>query len=229
MMPTGPIDFIDAPLLKLVSSKQAPELEKWVEPIKSACNKWKINKVRRVAAFISQQAHEGGFNVNNSRENMNYSAKRMAEVWPNRYAKNPGAARADRQPNAKAVALANKGAEAIANDTYANRLGNGGPETGDGFKFRGGAAGQLTGRTNWTNFAAAVGKSLDDAIDYACNSVEGSVASFGWFWDRNQINALADTPGINDETLAINGGTIGLEDRKKKFDALIAELLRRGA
>lgn len=226
-MPADPIALIDAPLLKLVSTKQPAELQQWVEPIKSACRKWKINNVRRVAAFIAQQAHEGGFNVKNSRENMKYSAKRMAEVWPNRYAIDPKAK--VKQPNAKAVALAAQGEQAIANDTYANRLGNGGPETGDGFKFRGGAAGQLTGRDNWTNFANAVGKPLDDAIDYACNTVEGSVASFGWFWDRNGINALADTPGINDETMKINGGVIGLEDRKTKFDALVKELLRRGA
>jgi putative chitinase len=228
-MPAKPIDLIDTALLKLVSTKDSAELAKWVDPIKSACRKWKINNVRRVAAFIAQQAHEGSFVVKNSRENMKYSAKRMAEVWPGRYAINPTAAMKARQPNAKAIELAKLGAEAIANDTYANRLGNGGPKTGDGFKFRGGAAGQLTGRTNWTNFAEAVGKPLDEAIDYACNTVEGSVASFGWFWDRNMINALADTPGINDETLAINGGVIGLDDRQKKFDALVAELVKRGA
>ena len=141
-MAKNPIDLIDAPLLKLVSTKQPAELQQWVEPIKSACNKWKINNVRRVAAFIAQQAHEGGFNVKNSRENMRYSAKRMAEVWPGRYAVDRNAK--VKQPNAKAI-------------------------------------------------------------------------------------ALADTPGINDETMRINGGVIGLEDRKTKFDALIAELLKRGA
>lgn len=217
--------FITADLLAKVSTLSAAQLQQWVDPIKKTCLRYNIINVRRVAAFISQQAHEGGFKVNNSRENLNYSAQRMSEVWPGRYSTTRTK---PYSPNALAKSLEHND-HALANNVYANRLGNGPPESGDGFRFRGGAAGQLTGRTNWTNFAAVVGKSLDDAIDYACITAEGSVASFGWYWDRNHINALADTPGINDETIAINGGIIGLDDRKAKFDALVAQLIQLGA
>jgi putative chitinase len=50
-----------------------------------------------------------------------------------------------------------------------------------------------------------------------------------WFWETNDINRLADTPGVADETRRINGGENGLADRTNKFNALVAEMLKRGA
>jgi predicted chitinase len=53
--------------------------------------------------------------------------------------------------------------------------------------------------------------------------------SMCWFFKVNGLEDLAATPGIEDETRAVNGGTIGLADRKQRFDAVVAEMLRRGA
>ncbi|MCK0098174.1 hypothetical protein MWU38_02155 [Qipengyuania sp. S6317L1] len=211
-----PVAAIDADLLALVSSKSAAELEQWVAPIQAACANYEITTIRRVAAFITTLAHEAGFKVG-ARENMNYSAKRLSQVWPHRYGR--------RGPNQKAKSL-DRNPEAIANDVYANRMGNGPASSGDGWRFRGTGPIQLTGRDNFTAFADHLGIALEEA-EALILTVEGGIQSAAWFWDENDINRLADTPGIADETRRINGGTNGIADRKKKFDGLVDELLER--
>ncbi len=222
-----PVSAIDVALLAVAAPHlRVAVLEPWVAPIRAACIRYEIDNIRRVAAFITTLAHEGGFRVG-ARENMKYSAKRMAEVWA-RYAVNPGAKPKDRQPNALAIRLAAAGEQYIANDVYANRMGNGPPASGDGWKYRGNGPPQLTGANNHRAFARAVGMDVDAAVAWI-GTIEGGVAAAGWFWDENDINRLADTPGVEDETIAINGGTIGIGDRRAIFNALVAELLRREA
>lgn len=212
------IDLIDVSVLRAACpEKSAAQLAPWVDPIKKACSRFEIDRIRRIAAFIGTMAHEGGFTPGRE-ENLNYSAKRMAEVWPGRFASNG-------RPNALATALDRKPVE-FANHVYANRLGNGGPETGDGWRFRGVCQIQLTGRANHEAFAKEMGMSLDQAEAFL-RTLEGDVAGCAWFWEENDINRLADTPGIVDETKAINGGTVGLEDRKARFDRTVERLLQR--
>ncbi|UAB77597.1 glycoside hydrolase family 19 protein [Erythrobacter sp. SCSIO 43205] len=213
---TFPVAAIDATLLAMVSSKSADELEQWVAPLQGACAKYEITTIRRVAAFITTLAHEAGFKVG-ARENMNYSAERLSQVWPHRYGR--------RGPNQKARSL-HRNPEAIANDVYANRMGNGPASSGDGWRFRGTGPIQLTGRNNFTAFADHLDISLEQA-EALILTVEGGIQSAAWFWDENDINRLADTPGIADETRRINGGTNGIADRKRKFDKLVDELLER--
>ncbi len=158
-------------------------------------------------------AHESGLRLRH--ENLDYSAPRLCEVWPKRFPSIAHAAPYAGDP------------ERLANKVYANRMGNGEEASGDGWRFRGGGPLQLTGRDNWTGFAAAVGKPLDEALAYG-RTLEGGIMAAAWFWEANDINRLADTPGIADETRRINGGTNGLVDRKRRFDAVVAELWRRG-
>ena len=105
-----------------------------------------------------------------------------------------------------------------------NRMGNGPPESGDGWKYRGNGPPQLTGADNHRAFAEAIGKSVDDAVAYI-GTLEGGIEAAAWFWEENDINRLADTPGVADETKRINGGTVGIEDRQSKFNTLVDELL----
>lgn len=215
----GVIGMINAALLRIVAPAVA-DPDRWAKAIREACASHQIDQVRRVAAFIAQMAHESaGFTRID--ENLNYSAARLAQVWPGRFRDGHG------QPNTLAKAL-ERNPEGLANHVYANRMGNGPPESGDGWRFRGGGPLQITGRENWTAFAASVGLPLDEALAYG-RTVEGGVMAAAWFWDARGLNLLADTPGVEDETRRINGGTVGLEDRRRLFDALVAELLRRGA
>lgn len=218
---TFPVSAIDAELLHVaLPSRSASDLQPWVDPICKACVRFEINTIRRVAAFVTTLAHEGGF-IEGREENMRYSAKRLSEVWPSRFGVNgfKGA------PNALAKSIEGK-PEQIANHVYAGRMGNGGPETGDGWRFRGVGPIQLTGRNNRTAFASEMGMSLDEGEAYI-RTLEGGVMSAAWFWEENDINRLADTPGVSDETRKINGGDVGLAARKSIFDRLVKELLDR--
>lgn len=192
-------------------------LEPWVLPVRNACQRYEIDRIRRIAAFVTTIAHEGGFRVG-ARENMNYSAARMAQVWPSRFKGVFG-------PNALAKSL-DRQPERFANHIYANRLGNGPPESGDGWRYRGNGPIQLTGKANHAAFAKAYGMTVEEAAEWIC-TLEGGIESAAWFWEQNDINRLADTPGVADETRRINGGEIGIEHRKRIFDRLVAHMLQQ--
>lgn len=219
---TGALRFITLDLLKCAAPHLSDLiLAPWVEPIRKACERYEINTIRRIAAFVTTLAHEGRFKVG-ARENMNYSAKRLTEVWPNRFS---GTGHKGGPPNALAKALDRK-PELIANHVYANRMGNGPPESGDGWLMRGNGPIQLTGRDNHRAFAKAYGLPLPDAIKWI-GTYEGGVESSAWFWEENDVNRLADTPGVADETRRINGGAVGLKAREKIFNALVAYMLKK--
>jgi len=138
-------------------------------------------------------------------ENLNYSAKALNTIFP-KYFKRAGrdANEYHRQP------------EKIANVIYANRMDNGDTDSGDGWRFRGGGILQLTGRYNYTEFAEDVEMTPEEAVDYV-RTKKGALDSACWFWDENNINKHCDAMDILKMTKRINGGTIGLEDRKKHW------------
>lgn len=218
------IELIDVSVLRAACPERSEaQLAPWVDPIKRACEQFAIDKIRRIAAFVATIAHECGF-VPGREESLNYSAERMAQVWPGRFAR-PGG----RGPNDLARRL-ERNPKAFASVVYANRLGNGDEASGDGWTFRGVGPFQLTGRANHQAFADAIGRTLVETEAYI-RTLEGGVMSAAWYWDHKDLNELADTPGIEDETRAINGGLIGLEDRRSRFNRAVARLLEleRGA
>lgn len=160
--------------------------------------KYEVNSPLRMAHFLGQTALEsGGFRL--TEENLNYSADRLLAVFP-KYFKNIDARAYHRQP------------EKIANHVYANRMGNGDEDTGDGYKFRGRGLIQLTGRNNYTLFADDNNMTLEDAVDYL-NTPEGAIESAAWFWYKNNVNDLADSDNIRSVTKRVNGGDHGLAER----------------
>ena len=74
----------------------------------------------------------------------------------------------------------------------------------------------MTGKANYTKFAKAINKELAEAVQYL-ETPEGAVASAGWFWDVNKLSVYADKEDFIGLTKRINGGTIGLIDRKKHY------------
>jgi putative chitinase len=107
--------------------------------------------------------------------------------------------------------------QAIANLVYANRMGNGPPESGDGWRFAGKGLIQLTGKDNYTWFAASLGISVEQAAEYL-ETFEGAAQSACCFWETNKLNTWADRGDILTLTKRINGGTIGLDDRIKHYN-----------
>ena len=106
--------------------------------------------------------------------------------------------------------------EAIANKVYANRMGNGPEESGDGYRYRGRVLIQLTGKENYRWFAASLEISPEEASEYLM-TFEGAAQSGCWFWETNKLNQWADKGDILSLTKRINGGTIGLDDRIKHY------------
>jgi putative chitinase len=184
-----------------------PYADHWYEAICEILPDYDINTVPRVAAFLAQTAHEsGGYRA--IKENLNYKAASLCKVWP-RYFPNMDVANAYAQQP-----------ERIANRAYANRMGNGPEESGDGWKFCGRGLIQLTGKDNYSRYAQSLEISLDEASEHL-TTFEGCVQSAAWFWEANNLNQYADNGDILTMTKRINGGTLGLEDRQKHYQHAI--------
>jgi putative chitinase len=159
----------------------------------------------RAAHFFAQTSHEtGGFKAFS--ENLNYSAQGLQGIFGKYF---PGTLEESyaRQP------------EKIANRVYADRMGNGNEASGDGWKFRGRGALQLTGKANYQAFAKYLGTNeVMENPDLVATKYSFDSAMF--FFEKNKLWTICDK-GINDAailelTKRINGGTHGLEDRKVK-------------
>ena len=184
-----------------------PYLSHWHQALCEILPEYEINTPQRVAAFIAQCAHEsGGFRA--LKENLNYKAATLRKIFPKYFPTDEMAAQYAALPNKQ---------EAIANLVYANRMGNGGPETGDGYRYCGRGLIQLTGKDNYTWFAASLEIPVEEAAEYL-QTFEGAVQSACWFWETNKLNQWADKGDILTLTKRINGGTIGLEDRIKHYN-----------
>jgi putative chitinase len=188
-----------------MTNEQAKALgigEQWVEPLNETFEKYEINTPKRQACFIGQCMHEsGGFKL--LRENLNYSAKGLVATWPSRFPNEEYAEEYARKP------------ERIANKVYSGRMGN--TEDGDGAKYIGRGLIQLTGKDNYKAVTEALGT---DFIGQPQLLEEPRYAalSAGWYWNRKQLNQLADAGDIETMTKRINGGSIGIADRKAKID-----------
>ncbi len=180
--------------------------------LKAAMAFYKMTPVR-AAHFFAQTAHESG-NFKAFSENLNYSADGLTKIF-GKYFDAASAAKAARNP------------EKIANRVYANRMGNGNEASGDGWKYRGRGALQLTGKENYKAFADYLKKpEIMDNPDLV--ATEYSFESAIFFFEKNKLWAICDQ-GVGDAAITaltkrINGGTHGLDDRKektKKFAAMV--------
>ena len=178
--------------------------DKFADAIDKTMAEFSISNDMRRAMFIAQIMHESG-NLVFVKENLNYSSDSLLRVFPKYF---PDRATADayaRQP------------QKIGSRVYANRMGNGPESSGDGFKFCGRGLIQITGKENYTNCGAKLGKDLVADAEYL-ETPEGAARSAGWFWNRAGLNSLADAGDIITVTKRINGGTNGLDDRQKKYN-----------
>lgn len=180
-------------------------VEAFVQPLNDTFEEFEIDNPKRISMFLAQVGHESG-GLRHRKENLNYSAQGLNKIFPKYFI------RAGRDANQYA-----RNPEAIANVVYANRMGNGDEDSGEGFKFRGRGLIQLTGKTNYSAFAEFMDMDLDAVVDYL-ETEEGAAMSAGWFWDSRDLNKWADAGDIVKCTRLINGGTIGLADRKKHYE-----------
>jgi putative chitinase len=198
-------DFTQDQLAELLPGN--PHLDHWYQALCQILPDYEIDTPQRVAAFIAQCAHEsGGFRA--LKENLNYRAETLRKIFPKYF---PTDALAQQY-----ASLPNK-AEAIANRVYANRMGNGPEESGDGYRYCGRGLIQLTGKSNYTRFAESLDIPVEEASEFL-STFEGAIQSAAWFWETNNLNQWADKDDILTLTKRINGGTIGLADREKHYE-----------
>lgn len=174
-----------------------------IDELTSVIDTFKIDNNLKLAHFLAQCAHESG-NFKYTRENLNYSAQGLLNIFPKYFSKDTADTVA-RKP------------ELIANIVYSNRMGNGDRQSGDGFKYRGRGYIQLTGKNNYAAFGKFISEDLINYPDLV--AVKYPLMSAAWYFE---IRRLWDV--INDDlentvkilTVRINGGFNGLTDRIAK-------------
>lgn len=184
-----------------------PYVDHWHKALSQLLPDYEINTSRRIAAFIAQCSHESA-NFTALKENLNYRWQTLRKLFPKYFPTDELAQQYASLPNKQ---------EAIANRIYGGRMGNGPEETGDGFRFCGRGLIQLTGKQNYTWFAASLGITVEEASEYL-QTFEGAAQSACWFWETNKLNQWADAGDMVTLTKRINGGTIGLDDRIKHYE-----------
>jgi putative chitinase len=175
-----------------------------------------LSSLFRLHFFLAQIGHESrGLSV--EQEALGYSAKRLTQVWPRRFPSEAAALPFARRP------------EALANHVYANRNGNGAPESGDGYRYRGRGYMQLTGRGGYRAVGAICGLPLEDDPALAAHPDHALDVALG-FWRWKAANELCDSGDFRAVTKLVNGGTNGWEDRlawlkrvKRVVPAVVAE------
>ena len=176
---------------------------KWLKPLEDTFAKYDINTPKRQAAFIGQCAHESG-NFKTLEENLNYKPESLMRVWPSRFPDLSTAMKYAHDPIK------------IANKVYGGRMGNGPEESGDGAKYHGRGLIQLTGKETYDNCGKAIGVDLINQPGLLAQP-DLAALSAGWFWNKKGLNALADAGDYETMTKRINGGLLGLDDRKAKI------------
>ena len=189
---------------------QCQHAQTWVRPLSQAMEKFGISdNVQRAATFLAQVAHESS-QMNRLQENLSYSRSRLRQVWPSRF------------PDDQSTFSYGRNPERLANKVYANRMGNGAEQVGDGFRYRGRGLLQITGRDNYAKIGRLI--NLPSLVETPDHLIEPRWAamSAAAYWSSRNLNEVADRLTEDDMravvsqiTKLINGGTHGLDQRLK--------------
>jgi putative chitinase len=183
----------------------------WIGPLEQAMLAFGIDNRQRVSMFLANFAHES-CELTKLEEDFHYKPDRLLQVFPKRI-----------KDLTEADVLCARGPEAIANRVYANRLGNGPEESGDGWLYRGRGIG-LTFRANYGACSSAIMRDnsvLIDNPEFVADPEFGAAAA-AWFWATNDCNDLADAGDFDGVCDKINLGrkTIHVGDSNGYADRL---------
>jgi len=193
MLPRAPQDIIDA----FVEKQQV-------------LDRVGVTETRqRLAYFFGNIEHEcGGFALPNLTENINYTAERMAQVWPNRF-KNANAVRAK-------YGTAKGWQKRAFDDIYGNRMGNR-PGTNDGSTFIGRGGPQWTGRDGYKELESRTMIAAVARPELAATPLYQPEVCAA-FWDWKGMNRYADSGNFKGCVKAWNGGNNGMADRLERME-----------
>lgn len=176
----------------------------WLPWLQKTFDRYSINNTVRQAAFLGQCMHESN-NFKTLQENLHYSANGLKAVWGSRFPTDEIANKYANHP------------DMIANKVYANRMGNGDEESGEGWLYRGRGIIQCTGKDLYKTLSDALNINLIADPDLLMEMPYASMSA-GWFWNKKGLNALADAKDYKEMTRRINGGFNGLDDRIAKIN-----------
>ena len=194
--------------LQLATGCTPARAELFLPFLQGAMKAYEINTPQRVSGFLSQISHES-LRLEALKEDLNYSSDALLRMFGRHRISESDALRFGRRVGQSA------NQEAIANCLYGGEWGRkklGNTEEGDGWRFRGRGLKQLTGRSNYAAFSAAIN------VDFVADPEKlvipiNAALSAGWFWKTNGLNELADLGDVPAMTKRINGGDIGLKER----------------
>jgi putative chitinase len=163
----------------------------------------KIDTPLRILYCLTQACHESGSFIRLV-ENLNYSATSLRKTFPKHF-------------TVEQAALYSRQPEKIANKAYANRMGNGPENSGDGWKYRGRGYFQLTGANNYKQFSLDIFGDLNifNNPDLVASNIVINIYSVCWFWNKNNLSKSADQDNLAANTKILNGGSVGLTERQK--------------
>lgn len=177
----------------LIAAGLAPtQARQFAEPLAAACARFAIDTPARLAGFIAQcRIESAGFT--RLEEGLSYSTpERIRAVFPSRVPSLGDAARLVRNP------------QALANRVYSGRLGNGDEASGDGWRYRGRGIVQLTGRANYADAAASLGRKYVEQPELVALPPDACLTA-AWFWHTRKLNLLADSAQWDAITRSVNG------------------------
>lgn len=198
--------------------------DRWAAALRGSASRYAITRPRRAAAFAATIGHESAGGVRLV-ESLNYSAKALpAKFGPHRGMNAEVAQRIGRLENDRGAVLRPADQRAIANTIYGGTWGRihlGNTEPDDGWRFRGRGLIQVTGRDGYQRAANATGLPLLERPELA-EEIDAAAEIACWAWAVwKQCNPMADQGAIEDWRRAINGGTFGLDDVKRRYEAAL--------
>lgn len=174
---------------------------------------FEINKnAQRLSMFVSQLAYESDGFTKIDEETANYSADSLMRLWPSRF------------DSKSAATYANK-PEQTLNMVYANRIGNGDEQSGDGWRYRGRGLIWITGKANYEDMSRKIGIDLVKNPDLASDPSSALLIAAAYWYSRG-LNDISDSGDIAAVTKRMVGGFSGMERRKKYFEAALAQFGR---
>ena len=178
---------------------QCRDANAWAYELQKVLPEYGIDTPAREAAFLAQVGHESA-HFTRLVEGLSYSVRGLRTTWPGRFPDDASAAPYARNP------------QRLANFVYADRLGNGPFESGDGWKYRGRGLIQITGKANYLELEKATGAKYAQHPEMLERPPDAA-RSAAWFWQSRGLNELADKGRFSAITKKINGGGTGHEDR----------------